>query len=99
MYVILLSDPKQVKLFNFTFFKVFPEVITPLTMTTVATVLNSSTSELLTKEKDYYSGLFSVGFFNSNYRVTFDMFKVKLFSTFNFSLIFYFRSLGIYAGG
>lgn len=52
---------------------------TPLTVTTILTVLNQRTTELVIKEKDFYNGLFSAGFFISNFRVMLDIFKVKSF--------------------
>ncbi|KAG4076423.1 hypothetical protein HA402_005866 [Bradysia odoriphaga] len=55
--------------------EVFPEILTPLTLTTVATILNKSTSELIIKEKDFYGGLFSCGFLFAGFRVAIDIFK------------------------
>lgn len=54
--------------------------MTPLTLTTITTILNKATSELILNEKDYYDGLFSRGFSLSNYRVTMDIFKVNSFT-------------------
>lgn len=54
-------------------------MLTPLTLSTVVTVLNKCTSELVMKEKDFYDGLFSAGFVFSNFRVTLDIFKVNVF--------------------
>ncbi|KAJ6633279.1 putative phosphoenolpyruvate synthase, partial [Pseudolycoriella hygida] len=56
--------------------EVFPEMLSPLSLTTVATVLNKITSILALKEKDFYDGLFSNGFVAANHRVTMDVLKV-----------------------